>query len=203
MTADDEKEISKRHETNEYIGSLCTNPDFLTAEECNRIIESGKTLPIDEGFVGSASGATGKLSLYKRSSKIKWLDMSPDTAWLFERIRDAINYANCMYRFDLDHRLSRMQLAEYPVGGHYVWHSDISSGAFSRRKLSITVQLSNPDDYNGGDLEFSSGRKNAKQDLRKQGLAVIFPSFLEHRVTTVTKGSRWSIVAWICGPPFR
>lgn len=192
-----------QYEANNYVGFPCLNSSFLTIDECNKVIELGKALPVVEGSVTSATDASRIMHLHTRSSKIKWLAFSPDTAWIFEKMRDAINIANGKYRFDLDDDFVSLQLAEYSVGGHYVWHSDVGAGDTSFRKLSLTVQLSSPDDYNGGELEFMVKPGIPEDKQRKQGSAIIFPSFLEHRVTTVTKGSRWSIVAWICGPPFR
>ena len=73
---------------------------------------------------------------------------------------------------------------------------------FSRRKISITVQLSDPSEYEGGDLQI---KINAGQSDTPKGLGnvVIFPSYLLHRVTPVTKGLRRSLVLWITGPAFK
>jgi PKHD-type hydroxylase len=66
------------------------------------------------------------------------------------------------------------------------------------RKLSITIQLSNSDDYEGGDLELLYDKEPYKLD-RSRGTFLVFPSFMLHRVTPVTRGTRWSLVAWIGG----
>ncbi len=198
---DEIKEPLKKYTANDYVAFPCINTNFLSVEECSKVIEMGKGMPIEDGSIGQRSSS--QMHLHSRYSKIKWVGYSTETVWLFEKIYDAIMIANCNYKFDIDDEIMTLQLAEYTVGGHYVWHSDVGKGASSYRKLSMTVQLSDPDDYNGGDLEFMIATHNAGENQRKQGAAVIFPSFLEHRVTTVTKGSRWSIVVWICGPPFR
>ena len=90
----------------------------------------------------------------------------------------------------------------YGSEDHFDWHLDFGPGAISERKLSITVQLSDEDAYEGGDLEFMVNKEYVKAP-REQGTVIVFPSFIMHRVTPVTKGTRESIVGWIAGPPFR
>ncbi|MDB2656544.1 2OG-Fe(II) oxygenase [Crocinitomicaceae bacterium] len=79
---------------------------------------------------------------------------------------------------------------------------DFGAAEISARKLSVTVQLSDPDEYEGGDLEFMINHKTVKAP-RKKGTIVVFPSFIMHRVTPITKGTRQSIVGWVSGPPYR
>jgi len=79
---------------------------------------------------------------------------------------------------------------------------DIGKGKYSKRKISITVQLSDPDEYEGGDFEFLIGKEIIKLP-RKKGCAIVFPSYFLHRVTPVTKGTRKSLVLWGSGQPFR
>ena len=85
--------------------------------------------------------------------------------------------------------------------GFYDWHTDFA-GITPRRKLSISVQLSRPEDYDGGDLEllFTSSPYKA---ARERGKFIVFPSFCLHRVTPVTRGTRWSLVAWVLGTRWR
>jgi PKHD-type hydroxylase len=83
---------------------------------------------------------------------------------------------------------------------HYVWHTDSLPGD-SVRKLSFTIQLTDPAEYDGGDLEFMPA--NIDKKIREQGSMTIFPSFRTHRVSPVTRGVRHSIVGWIYGPDFR
>jgi PKHD-type hydroxylase len=83
---------------------------------------------------------------------------------------------------------------------HYTWHTDMLRDSFVR-KLSFTIQLSDSSDYTGGDLEFMPGVKDSK--IRQQGVMTIFPSFLTHRVTAVSSGTRYAIIGWIYGPEFK
>ena len=91
--------------------------------------------------------------------------------------------------------------------GHYTWHQDIGPGMLSKRKISITVQLSGPEEYEGGDLEVFTGGNYKEGDFIKSpkgmGTVFIFPSYLLHRVTPVTKGIRRSFVLWVGGSPYR
>jgi PKHD-type hydroxylase len=83
---------------------------------------------------------------------------------------------------------------------HYTWHTDALSGD-SVRKLSFTIQLTDPAEYDGGDLEFMPAVTDKK--IREQGTMTIFPSYTVHRVAPVTRGVRHTIVGWIYGPDFR
>jgi|TARA_R110002050_G_C8843199_1_gene506135 PKHD-type hydroxylase len=93
------------------------------------------------------------------------------------------------------------QIAKYGKGDFYDYHMD--SNIFdhcSQRKLSITVQLSDSIDYVGGDFEFNKDLGSLdKKKLREKGTILVFPSFLYHRVTKVTKGERFSLVGWYEG----
>jgi PKHD-type hydroxylase len=85
--------------------------------------------------------------------------------------------------------------------GFYDWHTDFS-GFRPLRKISISIQLARPEDYEGGDLELLFA--NQPESLEKtRGTFIAFPSFVLHRVTPVTRGTRWSLVAWILGTRWR
>jgi predicted 2-oxoglutarate/Fe(II)-dependent dioxygenase YbiX len=91
-------------------------------------------------------------------------------------------------------------LWQFSKGSSYDWHIDIGNN-FPTRKLSFIVQLSDPKDYEGGDIEFLNS-KTDKEALRQQGKLIIFPAFLSHKITKVTKGVRHAIVGWVHGPTF-
>ena len=94
-----------------------------------------------------------------------------------------------------------MQFTQYDApNGHFTWHIDIGPNKRSFRKISIVVQLSEPDSYEGGELEVLG----TDQDLisKERGNAIFFPSFLAHKVHKVTKGRRYSLVLWFSGPSF-
>ena len=85
--------------------------------------------------------------------------------------------------------------------GFYDWHTDFA-GYRPLRKLSVSIQLSRSDDYEGGDLELQHLPRPTKLD-RSRGSFIVFPSFTLHRVAPVTRGTRWSLVAWILGKRWR
>jgi PKHD-type hydroxylase len=92
-------------------------------------------------------------------------------------------------------------IMEYSKGCHYDWHIDVGK-AVPNRKLSYTIQLSKPDDYEGGDLEFLGTETNTEA-FRQQGTCIIFPSFLAHKVTKVKNGTRYAVVGWVHGPTYK
>jgi PKHD-type hydroxylase len=83
---------------------------------------------------------------------------------------------------------------------HYVWHTDSIPGD-TVRKLSFSIQLTDPAEYDGGDLEFIPAITDSK--IKQQGMMTIFPSYMTHRVSSVSRGVRHAIVGWIHGPDFR
>jgi len=87
------------------------------------------------------------------------------------------------------------------VGDFYDWHLDIGKTDTSSRKLSVSVQLSDPEGYEGGELLL---RDYANESPVKEiGSVIVFPSYLSHRVSKILTGERWSLVAWVHGPPYR
>ncbi len=137
-----------------------------------------------------------------RKSSVIPIYPGEDMDWLFERMANFTTQVNQYYHFDLNGFYEPLQLAQYGVGDFFDWHLDFGSGGSSNRKLSLSIQLSDPDTYEGGDLEFRINNNIVKAP-RKAGTAIIFPSFIMHRVNKITKGNRRSIVGWVSGPPYR
>ena len=144
-----------------------------------------------------------------RSSSVKWIPQNDDWYWLYETLADYATQANfALWNFDLHQIPEQIQYTEYYATeqGHYDWHADIGPGLLSKRKISITVQLSEPDEYEGGDMEvFKGGSMKGPFDQapRKAGCVFIFPSFMMHRVAPVTKGTRKSFVLWLGGNHYK
>jgi predicted 2-oxoglutarate/Fe(II)-dependent dioxygenase YbiX len=114
---------------------------------------------------------------------------------VYDKLVKYINEANQHWGFTINSITDSIQYTEYyENGGHYDWHMDMGDFPQNTRKISITIQLSNPDDYDGGDLEFWLG-KTPEKAPREQAFAVLFPSYLMHRVTPVTRGMRKSLVS--------
>ena len=137
----------------------------------------------------------------KRSSKIYWINESWVQKLLWEYILEANKKT---FHVDVINK-SEIQFTEYRSheGGKYDWHHDVNWNAQEGldRKLSISIQLSDKTDYLGGDFEFEE--INSSMDFKGIGTVIIFPSYLRHRVTKVTSGTRRSLVAWFYGPNWK
>ena len=137
----------------------------------------------------------------KRSSKIYWINESWVQKLLWEYILEANKKT---FHVDVINK-SEIQFTEYRSheGGKYDWHHDVNWNAQEGldRKLSISIQLSDKTDYLGGDFEFEE--INSSMDFKGIGTIIIFPSYLRHRVTKVTSGTRRSLVAWFYGPSWK
>ena len=143
-----------------------------------------------------------------RSSQIRWIPQNEEWWWLYNKLSDMIVTANnALWRFDLHSMPEQIQFTEYYATekGHYTWHQDIGPGILSKRKISITVQLSDPSEYDGGVLEMWQGgsQDSAVKAYKGAGSVFIFPSYMMHRVTPVTRGVRKSFVLWVGGSHYR
>jgi PKHD-type hydroxylase len=137
-----------------------------------------------------------------RSSRISWLTGDPVVhSMLTPFIFEAAEIMGITVSINAE-----IQFTEYHAteGGKYDWHHDVdwnNNNGFDR-KLSLTVQLSSPSDYDGGNFEFNEVEQLPKNS-KELGTVVVFPSYLQHRVTPVTQGVRRSLVAWFQGPAWR
>ena len=138
-----------------------------------------------------------------RNSHVQFLFPNELTNWIFMRMAGVISQMNeQFFKFDLHGMDQGLQFTRYTAPTqHYDWHKD-SGFNTAVRKLSVSVQLSDPKDYKGGDLQLKFGRTDLNVP-RQRGLAAFFPSYTLHRVKPVTKGTRYSLVAWVSGPPFK
>jgi PKHD-type hydroxylase len=175
-----------------------TAENFLTAQEMDWLIAEHAPL-LTEGKL-----SYGNTDASLRRSRVVLLGPEPKYAWLYNRLWAAVQVCNAQcFDVDVAGTEPNVQVARYDSAesGFYDWHYDFGP-AKPERKLSISVQLSNSEDYDGGDLELLYGNAPTKLD-RTRGAFIIFPSFMLHRVTPVTRGTRWSLVAWILGKRWR
>jgi len=176
------------------------NKNFLSQPEINSIIN------IAEHKTHRATTFSGS-SDEKRKSNISWIapqEENLDNSWLFKKIANLAYAANeHMYKFDIYGMYEALQYTVYDGSedGFYCAHVDHGKN-FYKRKLSIVIQLSDPSEYEGGDL-LTITSDSPKAMPKGLGMAVIFPSWMLHEVTPVTKGTRRSLVCWISGPPFK
>jgi PKHD-type hydroxylase len=170
----------------------------FTEEQLNWINNLKNLFPIEK------ANTTGPTEDSVRNSHIRWIDYTEKSAWLYNHLSELIQTANDeMWKFDISYIDDSIQYTEYhDNGGHYDWHLDVGTYPVNHRKISVTIQLSDPDEYEGGNFEVMTSNKPDVAP-RKKGCAILFPSYLLHRVTPVTKGIRRSLVVWVNGQPLK
>lgn len=185
-------------------------PGYLSETDCEKVIELAQQLPATVGQIGHGAGELVTDLSYRRST-IRWIPRA-DTRFLtlFSRMELLFHEANASaFGFALS-IFRDVQFTEYAAtnNGTYAWHHDTTwaSDSHYMRKLSMVIQLSNPADYTGGELQLATEECGAVPDaevLRQRGTVLVFPSFLRHCVTPVKSGIRYSLVTWYEGPCFR
>jgi PKHD-type hydroxylase len=177
-----------------------TGPIF-TPEQCQLIINAGRSEPVQNGQVGGGNG--GVVDTKTRTSHISWIPFNkmPEMYSTLEQIVNKTN--NNHFGFEGVKITEQAQYTEYPAGGFYDWHIDSDIVGINEppvRKISMTCLLSHESEFEGGGLELMSDGKIAKP---KQGQAIFFASYIRHRVIPITKGIRKSLVMWFGGPSFK
>lgn len=155
--------------------------------------------------VATATLDKGSIDESIRRSKVSWLDLQDDSRWIYDRLAYIARRLNGQYyQFDLHGFVEDFQFTIYDSEelGHYDWHIDSGASTDAPRKFSMVLQLSDPSEYEGGELQILNS-KDALVVEKKKGFVAAFPSYTVHRVTPVTKGTRKTLVAWIVGPKFR
>lgn len=176
--------------------------DAFSEDELEKLAAICDLLPLEAAKIGS--GADAEIVPCIRSTRVSWLKNNEDTAWVYDRLAWVARSINSdFYRFNLFGFLEDMQFTVYTEeeGGHYSWHLDTGGNHDLYRKLSLVLQLSDPDDYEGGDLQVFTSSEPTSID-KKKGLIAAFPSYTLHKVTPVTKGIRKTLVIWVAGPEF-
>ena len=198
--------------SNQYYWSF---PAALTPRFCEEVIEYTSHVKEQEASVGHASVQ------YKRKSNVVWLN----DEWVYKEIAPYVHMANknAGWNFDIDYHES-IQFTKYNKNQFYDWHCDSFGKPFNKpkdlnfhnkiRKLSVTCQLTDDSEYVGGGLQFDYRdydphlREESKhvitpKEILSRGSIVVFPSYVWHRVQPVTKGTRYSLVMWNLGYPFK
>ena len=198
----------------------------LSENFCKKVIDYGNSkndvvagiggISTEEAF---SSNSKKKKLLKTRNSSISWL-----TDWWIQReimpyVFEANKNAGWNFNFEIS---EKMQFTKYGLNQHYGWHQDAFMEPFKNqedprlnnkiRKISVTCQLSDGEEYEGGNLFFDARNKDRGKDVRniiectkarKRGTIVVFPSFVWHKVAPVTKGTRYSLVIWSCGEMYK
>ena len=177
--------------------------ELFSKKECQTIINIAK----NKGLIkGTTIGAPENKNLKKidvRDSKISWLYPVDGMDWVFRRVTDAaINLNERFFKFDLFGLNEGFQFTNYVApSGKYGKHVDRAMN-MQVRKLSISIQLTDPEEYEGGELYLYDSEEGKVMD-KKQGTLIMFPSYVLHEVMPVTKGERNSLVTWITGKSFK
>jgi len=179
-----------------------TTAPIFTPQQCEMVIQAGHKQKPETAQVGMNS-PKGGVDTKKRTTTISWIPFKemPEMYSQIEATMQKINLNH--FGFENVKITEPAQFTEYPKGGFYDWHMDLDvNGQYEPpiRKISMTILLSDPSTFKGGELEFME--KNKMSDL-KQGQAIFFASFIRHRVAPVKKGMRRSLVMWFGGQPFK
>ena len=173
----------------------------IDKDTCKQIVDLGNG-KWNKGTIGGKKAVDAKV----RKSDVVW----SNDEWLFEICWGYLHTANqnSNWNFQIS-SCEPMQITKYKKNGHYDFHYD--GNGFTRfnnpgnkflhgttRKLSMTIVLN--EDYEGGEFEFLSDKNLIKEKI---GTVIVFPSYMVHKVRPVTKGTRYSLVAWFCGQPFK
>lgn len=195
-------------------------PSVLSNKFCDDVIELGLSTKDKIATIGSIDTVKNKKDLNDlkkiRNSNIAWLNDN----WIYKELHPFLAEANEKAEWNFQYDWSETcQFTKYKVNQFYDWHCDSLLEPYKShdvnfnnkiRKLSISVSLSDKKDYKGGELEFDfrnsqNGKPNTKKctEILPRGSIVVFPSFIYHRVKPVKKGTRYSLVMWTVGYPFK
>lgn len=169
--------------------------------DCDRLLAAAREVPEE---TGQLIGGTADYGV--RRCRVRWLPEDAAFGWAYDRLVGLVAAANReAFGFDLWGMDERLQLLEYEadITGFFDWHADRGRSGFARtRKLSVSVQLSDPAEYDGGALELNPDGTPAAAP-RDRGTAAIFAATVLHRVAPVVRGRRAALTAWFHGPHFR
>jgi PKHD-type hydroxylase len=167
--------------------------DAVSPEMCDMLLKERATLEEAQAEIGTDGG---KLDPLQRKSTVCW---AKPNHWVESVMYNYALYANdsAGWRYHMG-RPQQVQLTSYGTDSFYGWHEDWAPllRSPSVRKLSVVLLLSDPKDFEGGQFEFAD---QGSVEM-KRGTLIVFPSFLRHQVTPVTKGQRYSAVCWVEGP---
>ena len=196
-----------KHETN-FPGYYCIDRNNLpllmfTPQECQKIIDLTKVFYPTSAAVGG-SQETSLISKKIRSADIFILENDKENRWIFEKVANIISVVNAIhFDYDISGIAHGLQLIHYSansdIKGHYDWHVDAGHGEPVYRKISFTAQLSDPSEYEGCELLINN-HGSSVVGTKERGSVHLFPSYMPHKVSSITKGDRYALVIWIHGP---
>lgn len=181
----------------EHNGSYYQIKDAFTNYELDKILALCKKLPSKKGTIGQ-----NEIDEDYRKSTVSWVPVNGETEWLYQKLTQCIEHANTVhFQYELS-RIEKLQFTHYTGedGEFYSPHLDSLNGYLvDNRKLTCVLQLSEPNDYEGGILKLHTSKEPHKIQ-KERGLLTFFPSHTLHECTPVTSGERYTLVGWVCGP---
>ena len=185
-----------------------TNEAFVYATDCftNEELQEIELLANKSTLQGAGTLENGNFNEDYRRNKVSWIPVDDESKNFYSKLSGIVDQLNNrFYRYDLT-EIEDLQYAEYnsETNDCYKTHSDDGYAYNLFRKLSVSIQLSDETEYEGGDLKFY--RHSLHDPViapKKKGTIIVFPSYVVHEVTPITKGTRKSLIAWIVGPRFK
>lgn len=176
----------------------------LSAEQVSRLVAAIDEPRMSQGTIGPESNRGVHSAI--RSGGVQWLGVDAVGEAIYSHLFTLAVVANRErgWNFELEGITAMLQATRYAASGrdHYSWHMDWGAGQTQMRKIAIVVHLTDGRDYEGGALELTNGSTPVAA-RQQSGTCTVFPSFVLHRVTPVTRGTRLGLVAWALGPSFR
>lgn len=170
-------------------------PRLLSSRECNHLISFAlgngmETAPLVGAWEGARVGDVVIQSI-----------LDPNFRWLQKRLAATFSEANKDFRFKLSNVSDIVQIARYSEGGQFAWHQDCDPEELPTKKLTMVIQLSERKSYDSGSFEiFPYGSLPFSESV---GSAIVFPSFMFHQASRVSRGQRYSLAAFSHGPCFQ
>ena len=178
-------------------------PSVFSDIECKCIIEQLSTYERERGKTWD--GEKYSVDEGRRNLDTSYIPRTSEVEWIYHRMDVVFFRAAEAWRFDVRETREDVKFLAYKAGSHFSqWHQDIGDDYSALRKISMSVELCDSKDYNGGDMQvFPTTEGHVAGPDRTAGTAIVFPSFGYHRVTPVVDGVRYAIVNWISGPMMR
>jgi PKHD-type hydroxylase len=191
----------KTHETPYWVWY----DNIFSETELSRVRQIGNLLNEQRGLTGGSSLNNEEESIIHRKSMVSWVNINQETDWIYQHLtKFVIDINKSWWNYDLTY-IERLQYTKYYAeeNGRYASHLDpLNSNMPYDRKLSFVIQMSDPEEYEGGELLIHTSNE-PERIPKKKGYAIFFPSHMLHEVTPVTSGLRQSLVGWVHGPKLR
>ncbi len=186
------------HSQNPVSANSVIKRGLFSEAECARL--RSLALPWEDARLSGEAADIGALPDIKVAQR-QLIALSDGSRWIYERLAGFVTGTKAL-GFDIEKVYAPLKIQRYDAGGFHRWHNDIANPRYRNRKLGITVQLSAPDDYREGDFQFFND-PDPVSTPREMGCGVIHPAYMVHRVAPVAAGTRYSLTAWVIGPPLR